>query len=394
MNDSQTVVRVIGDGQDAEKTWQRVANGLPQSTLAHAPEWRTVIRKAYGHEPLYLVAEDEEGRGGVLPAYLVRRPVIGSVAASMPFLDAGGPSAASAQLAHALVTRLVEEASRRNASAVDIRCTERLSVENTPLTHKVNMSLALPSDPDRLWRQFDGSVRNQIRKAERSGLSVECGGAEKLDDFHSIFAARMHDLGSPVHSKRFFQAILDGFGSQARVALVRKDATPIGGLVALARNGVVTVPWASCLPQYFSLCSNMLLYWETIRAACLEGQGRFDFGRSTRDSGTYRFKRQWGALESPLYWYSISMAAGADRPPHRSAAAAYLDRYAARCVNSVLDATRVAVLGARSAPRDAGNQPGAASGFQWSTWLVGLWKRLPLSVTRRLGPHVRRYLIQ
>ena len=128
-----------------------------------------------------------------------------------------------------------------------------------------------------------------------------------------------------------------------------RDVEFLGALVALTSNDVMTVPWASCLPEYFSLCSNMLLYWETIRAACLEGYGRFDFGRSTRDSGTYRFKRQWGALESPLYWYSISAAPRRDRPAGESAAAACL---------------------------------------------VGLWKRLPLAVTRRLGPHVRRYLIQ
>jgi FemAB-related protein (PEP-CTERM system-associated) len=345
----QPVVRVLGNEEDGERIWQSVANGLPQSTLAHAAEWRTVIRQAYGHEPLYLIAEDEEGRAGVLPSFLVRRPVVGPVAASMPFLDAGGPCAASETLAKALVQRLLVEASRVNAATVDIRCTERLSLESHPQSHKVNMSLALPADPDRLWKQFDGSVRNQVRKAQRSGLSIEFGGAEKLEEFHAIFAARMHDLGSPVHSKRFFAAVFDGFGSRARVAVVRKGTTPVGGLVALARNDVMTVPWASCLPEYFSLCSNMLLYWETIRAACLAGFARFDFGRSTRDSGTYRFKRQWGALESPLYWYSISAAPGNDRPAGESATAACL---------------------------------------------VGLWKRLPLAVTRRLGPHVRRYLIQ
>jgi serine/alanine adding enzyme len=345
----ESVVRIIRDDQDVAKIWQPVVNGLHQSTLAHASEWRTVIRSAYGHQPLYLAAEDSEGRGGVLPAFLVRRPVIGSVAASMPFLDTGGPCAGSPEIAQALVERLMAEAFRMNAAAVDIRCTEELSIESAPMVHKVNLSMPLPSDADRLWRQLDGSVRNQVRKAERNGLSVELGGAEKLPDFHAIFAARMHDLGSPVHSKRFFDSVFEAFGSRARVALVRKGTTPVGGLVAIACNGVMTVPWASCLPEYFALCSNMLLYWETIRAACLEGYGRFDFGRSTRDSGTYRFKRQWGALESPLYWYSIPLAAGTSRPAGESAAAAYL---------------------------------------------VGLWKRLPLSVTRRLGPHVRRYLIQ
>ena len=132
---SQPVVRMLGDEDDSDAVWQRAANGLPQSTLAHAPEWRTVIRRAYGHKPIYLVAEDEEGQAGVLPAFLVRRPVIGTVAASMPFLDAGGPCAGSAALAQALVERLLTEALRVNASSVDIRCAEPLSLEAIPLAH-------------------------------------------------------------------------------------------------------------------------------------------------------------------------------------------------------------------------------------------------------------------
>jgi CelD/BcsL family acetyltransferase involved in cellulose biosynthesis len=94
----------------------------------------------------------------------------------------------------------------------------------------------------------------------------------------------------------------------------------------------------------------MLLYWETIRAACRDGFGRFDFGRSTRRSGTYAFKRQWGALESPLFWYTI---------PIRG---------------------RVS--------RNAG-RPGRTP-----ERLAGLWRRLPLSWTRRVGPHLRKYLVQ
>ena len=346
---SESGVRVTCDGQGLDGTWQRIVNGLPHATLAHAPEWQAVIRDAYGHQPLYLTAEDAEGRRGVLPAVFVRRPLLGSVVVSMPFLDGGGPCASSTAVARALVERLVKEAFRLKATVVEMRCTEQVDVETAPMRHKVNLTLPLPADADLLWRQFDGSVRNQVRKAGRSGLTIEFGGAEKLDDFHGVFATRMHALGSPVHSSRFFTAIFQRFGGRARVVLVRKGTTPIAGLVALACDDVLTVPWASALPEYFSLCSNMLLYWETIRMACLEGYGVFDFGRSTRGSGTYGFKRQWGALESPLYWYTIPIS------PRR------------------------------------GVSPGDGA---TAARLVGMWKRLPLAVTRRLGPHVRKYLIQ
>jgi FemAB-related protein (PEP-CTERM system-associated) len=212
----------------------------------------------------------------------------------------------------------------------------------------VNLRLALPADAGRLWERFDGSVRNQIRKAQRGGLSVTFGGAEQLDAFYAIFATRMRELGSPVHARRLFTAIFAAFGRLARVALVRKGGLPVGGLIALAFKDVLTVPWASCESAYRSLCPNMLLYWETMRAACEEGFRTFDFGRSSRGSGTYRFKRQWGAQEEPLYWYTIPSVRRPGAPPRADRAA----------------------------------------------FLAASWRRLPLAVTRSLGPHIRKYLTQ
>jgi serine/alanine adding enzyme len=330
--------------------WQHALDGLREPSLAHAPEWFAAIQSGYGHEPLYLTAEDDEGRVGLLPAFIVRRPFLGTVVSSMPFLDTGGPCSSSDVLAHLLVDRLVREARRVGADAVELRCTERLWLSSAPRDNKVGMTLSLPADADSLWRSLDKAVRNQVRKAERAGLSVEFGGLENLPCFYDIFAARMRDLGSPVHASRFLGAVVESFGDRARIALVRKGTTPIGGLVALAFKDRLFVPWATCLTEYFALCPNMLMYWETLRRACGEGVRSFDFGRSSRDSGTYRFKRQWGAEERPLFWYTIPVGArGTTDTPTEGKTAALASR---------------------------------------------VWQRLPVSVTRRLGPPIRKYLTQ
>jgi FemAB-related protein (PEP-CTERM system-associated) len=330
--------------------WRKAVDEHCHATPAHSPEWFDVIRDAYGHDPLYLSADDAEGRTVVLPAFVVRRPLVGTVVTSMPFLDSGGPCGASGPLGAVLVGRLIEEAGRLGARSVELRCAERLDMGQAPTEHKVNMTLALPADPDVLWRRLDKSVRNQVRKAEKSGLTIESGGAEKLTAFYDVFAARMRDLGSPVHARGFLQAVMTAFGSRARIVVVQNGSTTVGGLVAIAFKDRLAVPWAACLQEYFSLCPNMLLYWDTLRRACDEGFSRFDFGRSTRDSGTYRFKRQWGAEEEPLFWYTIPLR----RRPGTSAGGA----------------GRRAALAVRA------------------------WQRLPLAVTRRLGPHIRKYLTQ
>jgi serine/alanine adding enzyme len=329
--------------------WSELVGRMPHANLAHAPEWFEAIRKGYGHTPLYLEAETAEGEAAVLPAFRVRSLLFGTVVTSMPFLDSGGPCGAGAP-SRAAIDALLQEAQRRGAGAVELRSTVPLNVPVPPQEHKVNLVRALPKDAGELWSRLDARVRNQVRKAEKSGLSVEFGHLKALEAFYDVFAVNMRDLGSPVHGLAFFTAILESFGDKARVALVRKGPDVIGGLVALAFKDTLAVPWASSLREHFSLCPNVLMYWETLAAACREGFARFDFGRSSRDSGTYRFKRQWGAEEEPLYWYQLPIAAGQARS------------------------------------LSAEDSQGAA--------LVALWKRLPVGVTRWLGPRVRRGLTQ
>jgi FemAB-related protein (PEP-CTERM system-associated) len=332
-----------------DERWRHAMTASPAARLGHSPEWLSVITREYAHAPLYLAATGQDGSYGVLPAFVVRRPLLGTVVTSMPFLDSGGPCSTSASLDAVLVERLIAEARHRGARLVELRCANRLPIDVEPLENKVNMTLVL-DDPAAMWRRLGKGVRNQIRKAERAGLTVEYGGAGGLAAFYETFSARMHDLGSPVHALSFLSRVVEAFGPRARVALVKKGGATIGGLVALRFNDRIVVPWASSLKEYFAFCPNMLLYWETIRTASAEGCTRFEFGRSTRRSGTYEFKRQWGAEEEPLYWYRIPVAARRTRA---------------------------------AAPTLAGGE-----------WLARLWQQLPLTVTRRIGPHLRRYLVQ
>jgi hypothetical protein len=59
----------------------------------------------------------------------------------------------------------------------------------------------------------------------------------------------------------------------------------------------------------------MLLYWTLLSGAVRDGAGAFDFGRSSPDGGTYQFKRQWGAEETPLHWEYLLLS-GSSVPDH------------------------------------------------------------------------------
>jgi len=49
-----------------------------------------------------------------------------------------------------------------------------------------------------MWDGLDRKVRNQVRKAQKSGLTAERGGTALLDAFYAVFARNMRDLGTPL----------------------------------------------------------------------------------------------------------------------------------------------------------------------------------------------------
>jgi len=105
------------------------------------------------------------------------------------------------------------------------------------------------------------------------------------------------------------------------------------------------VPWASAKKEYLPLCPNNLAYWEMMRWGCENRYRWFDFGRSSVGSGTYNFKKQWGAVDRPLHWQALTRTDG------------------------------------RSARLHAENPS-----YQW---MIQTWRRLPVAMTKVIGPLVR-----
>ena len=61
---------------------------------------------------------------------------------------------------------------------------------------------------------------------------------------------------------------------------------------------------------------NNLLYWTILQQAIADGSAVMDFGRSTPNEGTFHFKKQWGALPSPLCWeYDVTSGGLPDQSP-------------------------------------------------------------------------------
>ena len=305
---SPSTVRVIeSDDPDA---WNAYVAGHPQGGLFHRAEWERVFA-VYRLPVIRLMARREERIVGVVALVRQRSFLFGDHLVSLPWFDASGVLADDAEARKALVDQAVEWAQRAGIRTVASRQSESADLSPFARTDKLLMRLDLPRDPVELWDGFSPKVRNQVRKGEKAGLAIEQGGRELLADFYRVYATNMRDLGSPPHSRRFFHTILDTFTEESRLYVVRLEGNTVGAGFTMANGRTLEIPWASSLRRFNRHCVNHAMYWRILENACREGFSRFHFGRSSRDSGTYRFKKQWGAEPIQLYWYQIAVGESA-----------------------------------------------------------------------------------
>lgn len=281
--------------------WDEFVNASNDSSLFHLFSWRKIFEDNYGLKTFYLMAMDNRVVKGVLPLVLLKSRITGTFFVSFPVSDNGGICAEDKEAYKALLQESVDIARREKADYIEFRHKKDMEGLITRVS-KVSMRLRLDSDPQKLWEVFQDKVRNQIRKAQKSGLEIKIGGIEDVDSFYRVFAINMRDLGIPVHSKRFFMDILKSFPEEAKIFSVFKGNRPVAAGFTFSFKDRLEIPWAASIRRYNKFCPNHLLYWEMLRYACSNGYRYFNFGRSNKDSGAFRFKDQWGAEHEQLYW--------------------------------------------------------------------------------------------
>jgi len=260
------------------------------------------MQRAYGNRPIYLTARSNSQIAGILQLIAQKSLLFGSHLCSLPYFDVSGILSQDEDATDSLIEQGYKLLESQRTQWIELRHLQPKGKSLPTRSDKVTMLLPLTHDEQELWNRFKPKVRNQVRKAQKEDMQIVQGNTEYLDEFYAVYSRNMRDLGSPPHSRRFFRLILESFPDQAMIYLVRLNDKSLAAGLSLRDKSILRVPWAGSNWQYRNLNPNMLLYWSMLADACRESAEYFDFGRSTLDSGTYRFKKQWGAQEIPLVW--------------------------------------------------------------------------------------------
>jgi FemAB-related protein (PEP-CTERM system-associated) len=305
-------VEMFGDAA----RWDSYVASVPEASNYHRWAWRMAIEETFGHRSYYLAATDNGEVRGVLPLIRMKSRLFGHFLVSMPFFSYGGVLASAPEARDALLARAAELARELGVSHVELRQGNAQSMAWCDATPKVTMELSLPNSVETLWKGLSSGMRNKIRNAQKNNLRVEWGGAESVETFYEIFSTNMRNLGTPVYPQRWFSNLCKQFPEEVKIlTLWDHDEAVASGLVTIYRNAL-ELPWSATLPESRKKYSAVLMYWTLLEWAISKGYRSVDFGRCTKGSGVYEFKRHWNSEERPLHWY-YWLASGAQVPELR-----------------------------------------------------------------------------
>ena len=296
-----TLVHVSLLGRGEEDAWDHYVRAAPQATFFHLSGWRRVIEEAFGHDTYYFCARRAGTIVGVMPLTHVRSLLFGNALISNAFCVYGGIVADDEAAHRALATESIKLGREKKVAHIECR-----SVHPSPLQwHRKDdlyVTFRKPIDPnlDANLKAIPRKQRAMVRKGITNGLCSVLD--ENADRLHEIYAHSVRNLGTPVFSKRYFELLKTEFGENCDILTVLQGDTPIASVMNFYFRDEVLPYYGGGLREARALAANDFMYWEVLRRACERGYRLFDFGRSKRGTGSYNFKRYWGFEPTPLHY--------------------------------------------------------------------------------------------
>ncbi len=329
-----------------KERWDAFVDACPAATFFHRAGWAEVLRQAFGHRAHFLYAEADGTIQGVLPLGHIRSRLFGNALISTPFCVLGGA--------------VGDEAACTALEKAAIELAQSLQVDHLELRHSqphhpvwpakrelyVNFRKAIDPDPEVNLKAIPRKQRAMVRKGLEAGLQGEIDTG--IDRLYLAYSESVRNLGTPVFSRRYFETLKSVFGPECEVLTVTHQGQIVASVMSFYFRDAVLPYYGGGTALARDLKGNDFMYWDLMRRACERGVRVFDYGRSKIGTGSYSFKKNWGFNPEPLH-YEFQLVNTTQLPD----------------INPLNPKYRL---------------------------FIDAWKRLPLPVSRWLGPFLARSL--
>lgn len=333
--------------RDDEKNWDNYVM-MEDTTFYHQIGWKKVIEETYGHKPYYFFAKNDDGDiVGILPMFLIKNIFFGKRLVSIPFAPYGGVCCKNKDIYIALINDAKRIGNNLDAGFCEFRSLKYNDSDNSLkyLKDYSTFILDLSNGTEYIWKNMSRKVRNMIRKGEKNNLKFGTEiNYDTISEFFELYSKNMRHLGTPIHNYNFFRNIYKTFTGDVIISSVKSNEDVASVIYLLKFKNTLISGWASSSVEYLKYAPNDFIYWNSIKYACENNMLKFDFGRSLINSDNSKFKERWGCAQVPLtYCYYSSTKA------------------------------------LLSPQREYGK-------------FAKIWSKIPLKITKIVGPRIRRYI--
>ncbi|BCG64830.1 MAG: hypothetical protein methR_P2623 [Methyloprofundus sp.] len=293
------MIKILNDSNKLQ--WENYVQKSPTATFFHQVGWQEVIERAFGHKTYYLYAESEGEIIGILPLVHINSSLFGNALVSNAFCVYGGVVADNKNIADALDEEACRLAKQLGVDHVEFRNRERLSPAR-PYKEGLYVTFRkdLDTDVEKNLLAIPRKQRAVVRKGIKAGLvSVIDNDVERL---FQAYSESVRNLGTPVFPKKYFKILKEVFKEQCEVLSIEHQGELIASVMNFYFRDEVLPYYGGGVAQARSLYGNDFMYWEVMRRAVEKGVKIFDYGRSKVGTGSYRFKKHWGFVETPLFY--------------------------------------------------------------------------------------------
>ncbi len=255
-------------------------NLYAQDNIFHRYEWKWIIEKAYGLEPNFILAVQDENFA-LIPSFCVNKCNI-----SLPFTYISGYLTNSEKLFLKF---------KKILDSDEQKFRYKVMQDNNPEVGLVTAIIEINNIND-YFTKLSRNMRNQLRNSEKQGFKFEK--QKDIKHFYPLYCKKMHELGTPPHKKIFFKEIMKYFNS-AQIFTVFKDNISVASLLYIDGKGIKKklptryLLYAASESQKDAPYANYFAYWHMIKDACMYKHYQVDLGTTQFGSNHYSFKKKW-----------------------------------------------------------------------------------------------------
>jgi hypothetical protein len=300
---------------------------------------------SYGFKPAYFAKLEEGVLRALLPLMGVNSWLTGKRGVALPFTDACQLLAAEDRDSREVFEAACAHGRSRKWKYIEIRGSSGKSKEQSCGSFYDHV-LRLSSDPEKVFAGFESSVRRAVRKAEKSGPTVEISRTlESVREFYDLHCQTRHKHGVPPQPFDFFEAFHRNViaANHGFVVIARYERKPIAASVFVHAGKKAIYKYGASDEQFQHLRGTNLVMWHAIQWYSAGGYNEFGFGRTDKNNeGLRRYKLGWGAEERSLEYSRFDlrknrfMAAKDESSQFRERVFRFIPIPMARIIGSVL----------------------------------------------------------